>query len=139
PGVSALSAAVIVAEVGTDISRFPSATHLISWAGLCPRSDESAGKRRSTRLAQGGAVAEDPARADRLVRGPRQRHLPAGPLRAPQGAPRPAQGHHRRRRGHPDRRLLDPPSRRRLRRPRRGPLRPDRADPPRRPPRPQAR
>jgi transposase len=53
PGVSALSAEVIVAEIGTDMRRFPSAGHLLSWAGLCPRNDESAGKRRSTRLRQG--------------------------------------------------------------------------------------
>ena len=35
------------------MSRFPTAGHLISWAGLCPRSDESAGKRRSTRMRKG--------------------------------------------------------------------------------------
>lgn len=53
PGISALSAQVIVAEIGTDMSRFPTAGHLLSWAGLCPRNDESAGKRRSTRLRKG--------------------------------------------------------------------------------------
>jgi transposase len=53
PGVSDLSAQVIVAEIGTDMGRFPTAGHLVSWAGLCPRSDESAGKRRSTRLRKG--------------------------------------------------------------------------------------
>src|SRR5215210_2258074 len=53
PGVSALGAEVIVAEIGTDMGRFPSAGHLLSWAGLCPRSDERAGKRRSTRLRKG--------------------------------------------------------------------------------------
>lgn len=53
PGVSETAAAVIVAEVGTDMSMFPSAGHLLSWAGLCPRLDESAGKRRSTRTRQG--------------------------------------------------------------------------------------
>ena len=53
PGVSTLSAEVIVAEIGTDMGRFPTAGHLLSWAGLCPRSDESAGKRRSTRLRKG--------------------------------------------------------------------------------------
>jgi transposase len=50
PGVGALAARVIVAEIGTDMERFPSAGHLVSWAGLCPRNDESAGKRRSSRL-----------------------------------------------------------------------------------------
>ncbi len=50
PGISTLSAQVILSEIGTDMSRFPTAGHLISWAGLCPRNDESAGKRRSNRL-----------------------------------------------------------------------------------------
>ena len=50
PGVSETVARVIVAEIGVDMSRFPSAGHLVSWAGLCPRLDESAGKRRSTRI-----------------------------------------------------------------------------------------
>ncbi len=49
PGVSETVARVIVAEIGFDMTRFPTAGHLISWAGLCPRLDESAGKRRSTR------------------------------------------------------------------------------------------
>jgi hypothetical protein len=44
---------VIVSEIGTDMRRFPTAGHLISWAGLCPRNDESAGKRRSNRLRKG--------------------------------------------------------------------------------------
>src|SRR5829696_6396737 len=53
PGVSDIVAQVIASEVGLDMSRFPTAGHLISWAGLCPRLDESAGKRRSTRLRKG--------------------------------------------------------------------------------------
>lgn len=53
PGVSDLAAQTIVAEIGVDMSRFPTCGHLISWAGLCPRSDQSAGKRRSTRLRKG--------------------------------------------------------------------------------------
>ena len=52
PGLSETTARVLIAEIGTDISRFPSVGHLISWAGLCPRLDESAGKRRSTRTRQ---------------------------------------------------------------------------------------
>jgi transposase len=54
PGVSTLSAEVIVSEIGLDMSRFPTVGHLISWAGLSPRNDQSAGKRRSTRLRKGG-------------------------------------------------------------------------------------
>ncbi len=53
PGVSKLSAEVIVSEIGLDMSRFPTAGHLLSWAGLCPRNDQSAGKRRSSRLRKG--------------------------------------------------------------------------------------
>jgi len=45
PGVSRLAAEVIVSEIGIDMSRFETAGHLISWAGLCPKNDESAGKR----------------------------------------------------------------------------------------------
>jgi transposase len=50
PGVSNVVAHVILAEIGFDMKRFPTSGHLISWAGLCPRNDESAGKRRSTRV-----------------------------------------------------------------------------------------
>ena len=53
PGIAELAAEVIVSEIGIDMGRFPTAAHLISWAGLCPRNDESAGKRRSTRLRPG--------------------------------------------------------------------------------------
>ena len=53
PGVSDVAASVIVAEIGIDMSRFPTAGHLLSWAGLCPKNDESAGKRRSTRIRKG--------------------------------------------------------------------------------------
>ena len=53
PGIKNLGAHVIVSEIGIDMSRFPSHAHLISWAGICPRNDESAGKRRSNRLRKG--------------------------------------------------------------------------------------
>lgn len=53
PGVGERVAEVIVAEIGADMTRFPTAGHLLSWAGLCPRNDESAGKRRSTRVRKG--------------------------------------------------------------------------------------
>lgn len=53
PGISDATAQVIVSEIGNDMSRFPTAGHLVSWAGLCPGNDESAGKRRSTRVRHG--------------------------------------------------------------------------------------
>ena len=53
PGVSTTTAAVLLAEIGTDMTQFPTAGHLVAWAGLCPRLDESAGKRRSERVRHG--------------------------------------------------------------------------------------
>ncbi len=53
-GISDVTAHVMVAEIGVDMTRFPSSGHLVSWAGLCPRNDESAGKRRSTRVRKSG-------------------------------------------------------------------------------------
>jgi transposase len=53
PGISTVIARVIIAEVGLDMTRFPTHHHLISWAGLCPRLDESAGKARSRHIRKG--------------------------------------------------------------------------------------
>ena len=53
PGLSQTSAEILIAEIGTDMTQFPTAGHLLSWAGLVPRLDESAGKRRSTRIKKG--------------------------------------------------------------------------------------
>ena len=49
PGMSEVMAATVIAEIGVDMSVFPTAGHLLAWAGLSPRQDESAGKRRSNR------------------------------------------------------------------------------------------
>jgi len=53
PGIKSLAALQILSEIGTDMSRFASDANLVSWACICPRSDESAGKRRSTRIRKG--------------------------------------------------------------------------------------
>jgi transposase len=53
PGVSRTCAETLIAEIGVDMRKFPTVGHLVSWAGLCPRQDESAGKQRSTRVRKG--------------------------------------------------------------------------------------
>ena len=53
PGIARRTAEVIIAETGGDMSVFPTAKHLASWAGVCPGNDESAGKRRSGRTRNG--------------------------------------------------------------------------------------
>ncbi len=53
PGIDRKTATIIVAETGGDMSRFPSAAHLCSWAAMCPGQNESAGKRRSGKTRKG--------------------------------------------------------------------------------------
>ena len=56
PGIGKRTAEVVIAEIGVDMSRFPTAGHLASWAGLCPGNHESAGKRRSGKARKGNAA-----------------------------------------------------------------------------------
>jgi len=53
PGIGRVSAEQIIAEIGVDMSRFPTANHLCSWAGLCPGNNESAGKRKNGKTRKG--------------------------------------------------------------------------------------
>jgi transposase len=63
PGISEVSAAEILAEIGVNMSQFPDEAHISSWAGICPGNNESAGKRKSGRIRKGntflkGALTE---------------------------------------------------------------------------------
>jgi len=55
PGIQLFSAIAIISEIGVDMSVFPSAKHLCSWAGLVPQNNESGGKKKTTRISRAGA------------------------------------------------------------------------------------
>lgn len=54
PGIRAFSAIAIISEIGIDMSVFPTAKHLCSWAGLTPQNNESAGNKKSVRISRAG-------------------------------------------------------------------------------------
>lgn len=55
PGVQSFSAIGVLSEIGVDMSVFPTSKHLCSWAGLTPQNNESAGKKKTTRISRAGA------------------------------------------------------------------------------------
>jgi transposase len=85
PGVSKRAAEVMIAEIGVDMTRFPTAGHLASWAGMCPGNNESAGKHHSGRTRKGdpwlrgilGEVAASAGRSKTTYLGDRYRRLAA--------------------------------------------------------------
>ena len=92
PGISVVTAEVIIAETGADMTRFPTADHLASWAGTTPGNNESAGKVKSSRTRPGnpylqgalGAAAMACAQNPRTYLGARYRRIAArrGPQKA---------------------------------------------------------
>jgi transposase len=54
PGISMLSAALLISEIGADMSVFETSKHLVSWAGLAPTNNQSAGKKKSVRISKAG-------------------------------------------------------------------------------------
>ena len=112
PGLSETTARVLIAELGTDMSRFPSVGHLISWAGFCPRLDESAGKRRSTRTEH--PLAQTHADQRGMGRDAKKGQLSPRAVSPDQKSPRRKEGHPRGRQLHADRGLLHAPRRRRI-------------------------
>jgi hypothetical protein len=78
PGISIGVTDVIIAETGADMSRFPTAGHLASWAGTCPGSNESAGRVKSTQTRPGNPYLKG-ARWASLPCPPRARRIPISP------------------------------------------------------------
>jgi transposase len=94
PGVDQRAAEVILAEIGPDMSQFPTAAHLASWAGVCPGNNESAGKHRSGRTRKGPRVAGRLLERGRQGGQPDQGHLPERPIPPSPWSSGPGQGHH---------------------------------------------
>jgi transposase len=92
PGIGPITADIIVAETGADMTRFPTAGHLASWAGTCPGSNESAGRVKSTKTRPGnpylqgalGAAAMACAQNQGTYLGARYRRIASrrGPMKA---------------------------------------------------------
>jgi transposase len=104
PGIGARAAQILISEIGVDMSRFPTAAHLASWAGLCPGNNESAGRHNVRPHPQG--QQRGPRRPDRVrLVGRQDQHLhrrPVPPPAPPVRQDRRRQSRHRRR-PHPHR------------------------------------
>ena len=119
PGVKQRTAEVLIAEIGVDMSVFPTPKHLASWAKVSPGNDQSAGRRRSGKTGKGNKWLRATLNEFCQRRRPNERQLPRRPVPAPPRPPRPQQGGHRGRALDPHRRLAHAPNRRAVSRPRR--------------------
>jgi len=126
PGVGRRIAEIVVAELGTDLGRFPTAGHLASWAGLCPGHDERRRQAAERQDPHGQPLAPLGADRGRPGRRPHAGHLPGRAVPPPGRASGQEEGDRRGRAQHPRRRVLPAHPPRRLRRPRRRLLRPAR-------------
>jgi transposase len=122
PGVGEQVARTLIAELGVNMKQFPSAAHLVSWAGLCPGLKESAGKRQSSRIRKGAPWLKPVLVQAAWAAVRRKGVLLPRPIPSPTEPPRPQKGHRRRRCLHPHRRLPHPHRRHFLRGPRPRPL-----------------
>ena len=147
PGVDQRAAEMLLAEIGPDMSRFPTEHHLASWGGMCPGQRESGGKKHSAATRKGSKWLRGTLTECARHRA-HQGHLPLRPLPPDQEPTRTRQSHNRHRPQDPHRRLPRPQPGRPLPRARRRVLLPPRhrshrtlpppAHPPTRTPRPQS-
>ena len=87
PGIDETLAAAIIAELGVDMGVFESVSQLSSWAGVCPGNNESAGKRRSSRIPKGNVVSQDRSGGGCQLSSKSQGHLPERQILPSQGSP----------------------------------------------------
>ena len=96
PGIQSFAAIGIISEIGVDMSVFPTSKHLCSWAGLTPQNNESAGKKKTTRISRAGAYIKAVACSMRSLRHSCQA-VPRSPESLPgsQETPRTQEGDYR--------------------------------------------